>query len=61
MVAKEEYFAFLEALRQSGRTNMFGAAPYLRKEWPELTRTEARDILLSWMDSFNEDKVTSDG
>ena len=61
MATKEEYFAFLEDLRQSGITNMFGAAPYLRKEWPELTRTEARDILLSWMDWFDEDKVVSDG
>lgn len=28
---RENYFAFLDALRESGRINMFGAAPFLRK------------------------------
>lgn len=26
-----EYYVFLEVLRQSGVTNMFGATPYLKK------------------------------
>lgn len=28
-----EYFKFLETLRKSGVTNMFGAAPYLQREF----------------------------
>ena len=28
-----EYYVFLEELRQSGVTNMFGATPYLREEF----------------------------
>ena len=31
-VSKQVYWNFLEDLRQSGITNMFGAAPYLRSE-----------------------------
>jgi hypothetical protein len=51
----QDYFEFLEDLRESGETNMFGAAPYLRREWPELSRTEAKDILMSWMRSYDSD------
>ena len=47
----ERYFAYLNALRESGITNMFGAAPYLQDAF-NLSRTEARDIVLKWMESF---------
>lgn len=47
----EEYYAYLDALRESGVTNMFGAAPYLQQEFG-LDRYEARKVLLQWMDSF---------
>ena len=50
----QDYFDFLEELRESGETNMFGAAPYLRREWPELSRTEARDVLKAWMESYDD-------
>jgi hypothetical protein len=48
-----EYYVFLEVLRQSGVTNMFGATPYLRKEFG-LGRREAINILSSWMDNYDE-------
>jgi hypothetical protein len=47
----KEYFAYLNVLRESGVTNMFGAAPYLQKEF-DLSKHEARDILKQWMESF---------
>jgi hypothetical protein len=47
----KEYFAYLNVLRESGVTNMFGAAPYLQQEFG-LSRHEARDVLLKWMESF---------
>ena len=47
-----EYYVFLEVLRQSGVTNMFGATPYLREEFG-LGRREAIKILSSWMDNYN--------
>ena len=45
------YFDFLLALRDSGATNMFGAAPYLQKEFG-MSKSEARKILAEWMKSF---------
>lgn len=48
-----EYFAYLNALRESGVTNMFGAAPYLQQEFG-LTKYQARDILVKWMESFRK-------
>ena len=47
----ERYFAYLNALRESGITNMYGAAPYLQEAF-NLSRVEARDIVLKWMESF---------
>ena len=47
----EKYFTYLNVLRESGVTNMFGAAPYLQQEFG-LSRHEARDILKQWMESF---------
>lgn len=49
---QEEHREFLNELRESGVTNMFGAAPYLQEEFPELTKQEARDIVGEWMRSF---------
>ena len=48
-----EYYVFLEVLRQSGVTNMFGATPYSREEFG-LGRREAIKILSSWMDNYDE-------
>jgi hypothetical protein len=45
---KEVYFKFLDALRESGVTNMFGAAPYLAGAFT-LSNSEAREILQEWM------------
>lgn len=50
----EEHLEFLDDLRESGVTNMFGATPYIEDEYPELTGQEAKDLLLYWMDSFSE-------
>lgn len=54
---KNKYWIYLENLRKSGVTNMFGAAPYLEKSFG-LSRKEARDILSDWMKNYNpEDYV----
>ncbi len=50
----EEYYNVLENIRQSGITNMFGAAPYLRALCPELSSAEAREILGNWMSNYDE-------
>ena len=41
-------FLFLNRLRESGATNMFGAAPYLEDEFG-LERRDARTVLTEWM------------
>ena len=46
----KEYFEFLETLRKSGVTNMFGAVPYLQREFG-LDKYEAKDVLMAWMQS----------
>lgn len=43
-----EYFKYLNELRNSGTTNMFGAGPYLQDEF-QLNREEARMIILEWI------------
>ena len=47
----KQYFEYLTDLRDSGVTNMFGAAVYLQRDFG-LSRQEFRDILLKWMESF---------
>lgn len=50
----EAYYKMLENIRQSGITNMFGAAPYLREFYPELSRQESNEILSNWMCNYDE-------
>lgn len=50
------YFQFLDELRESGKTNMFGAAPYLQARFPELDDDRAYEILAEWMRRFGEAK-----
>lgn len=51
---KWKYWNFLERLRRSGVTNMFGAAPYLMEEFG-LSKSEAKDVLKNWMGNYNPD------
>jgi hypothetical protein len=48
---KQVYFDYLVSLRDSGVTNMMGAGAYLQDNFG-LSRYEAKDILLEWIDSF---------
>lgn len=47
-----KYFDYLDRLRESGVTNMFGAVPYLQQEFPELGFDHAKAvcILRKWME-----------
>jgi len=49
---KAEYFEYLDGLRESGVTNMFGAALYLERAFPDLEGKKATLILLEWMNQF---------
>ena len=48
----DEHLEYLDELRESGDTNMWGAAAYLHSEFGNLTSKEAREVLFYWMDSF---------
>ena len=49
-----KYWIFLERLRRSGVTNMYGAAPYLQEAFGMSSR-DARIVLAEWMRNYNRD------
>jgi len=51
MPTQEEVNEFLNELRDSGVTNMFGAGVYVQEEYG-VTRDEAREFVTTWMKSF---------
>jgi hypothetical protein len=55
MKLTEEHKEYLIALRDSGATNMWGASPYLEREFG-LSRNDAKDVLLEWIKSFDKEK-----
>lgn len=52
MKTDNKYWIYLEMLRRSGVTNMYGAAPYLQKEF-NISKQEAVKILADWMKNYN--------
>jgi len=49
----EERLHYLDVLRDTGDTNMYGAGRYLEAEF-DLSRTDARTVLVYWMETFSE-------
>lgn len=56
---EELYFDYLNRLRDSGETNMFGAGKYLEFEFG-LDKKEAIEVLSKWMKSFDEKSVETE-
>lgn len=50
---QEEVNDYLDALRDSGAINMFGAVPYVIDEF-NVSKYEARDLVKNWMQTFAE-------
>lgn len=50
---EKEVLEFLNMLRNTGVTNMFGAGPYIQEEFG-VDRRESHRLLSLWMDNFNE-------
>lgn len=44
----DKYYSYLNALRDTGLVNMFGATTYLMNDFG-LSKQEAKEILLKWM------------
>lgn len=51
---EREALEFLNFLRKTGVTNMFGAGPYVEEEFG-IDRREARRLVSLWMRNFNEE------
>ena len=47
-VIREDVFAYLDVLRESGVTNMLGAGAYVQANF-DLNRAEAAVLLRAWM------------
>jgi hypothetical protein len=50
---EQEVFEYLDQLRESGATNMFGARPYIVDEFG-IDKNEAGQLLQKWMGTFSE-------
>ena len=50
---EEHVFEFLNDLRESGVTNMYGASPYIREAF-NINRYEANRLLTKWMETYSE-------
>ena len=51
---EQEVLTYLNMLRDSGATNMFGATPYIEEEF-DLNSKEVRSLLMLWMANFNDE------
>jgi uncharacterized protein YciI len=51
----DEHLEYLDQLRESGVTNMFGARPYLERKFGT-NREESMEILKYWMETFGQEK-----
>jgi len=47
------YFDYLDVLRESGITNMYGARPYLAKAFKLKDQDYATSVLSAWMRTFS--------
>ncbi len=56
---KNEVFLYLEELRESGETNMFGAIKYIVQHF-ECERNMAKRYLSSWMKGFRRKENDND-
>ena len=52
-ISQDQVNVFLDNLRESGVTNMFGAGSYIQEEFG-VTKYDANRFLTKWMDTFNE-------
>lgn len=52
------YWNYLEILRRSGVTNMYGASPYLKKKFC-LDKERSDTILCDWMHNYDVNDYTS--
>lgn len=52
-ITQDQVNIFLDNLRESGVTNMFGAGSYIQEEFG-VTKYDAQRFLIKWMQTFGE-------
>ena len=55
----EDVFDYLDTLRTTGATNMFGAAPYVQEAF-RCSKGEAREMLSLWMQTYDGDLTSGE-
>jgi len=55
---EQEHIDYLNALRDSGVTNMFGAHPYLAERF-EIDQRDAKRLLMQWMTHVAEEHANA--
>ncbi len=53
MPTQHEVNIFLDVVRSSGVTNMWGASSYIQDHF-KVSKHDAKDFLLEWMNTFSE-------
>ena len=53
---ENEHLIFLDELRESDKTNMYGARPFLMDEF-SIDKNDALEILTYWMDTYRDRHV----
>jgi hypothetical protein len=53
-ILTQEHHDFLIELRDSGETNMWGAAPYIEREFG-VSRADGKTILLEWIEYMSKE------
>jgi hypothetical protein len=54
-IVEQRHLNYLDKLRESGVTNMYGAGAYLEKAFTALTKDESSAILSYWMENFSNE------
>jgi hypothetical protein len=52
-VVTDEHLEYLDELRESGETNMYGAGRWLQDEFG-MTRNDSHAVLAYWMKTFSQ-------
>ena len=50
----EDYREYMTELRDSGEMNMWGAADYIQRDHPDLTKEQCKEITIWWIEGGAE-------
>ena len=53
-IVEDDHLDYLDTLRESGVTNMYGAPAYIEQAF-DLDRRNAKKIVQYWMDTFGDE------